>query len=1033
MLPWMQYRWTSLCLLVAGFGTLTLFLYGYFPLKYNSGKLSSMDDLPNFIDGVSIDGQQVYNSGENSVVLMVIDGLRYDFVTEWYMPYTGQLIKNKSACIYVSVAEPPTVTMPRIKSPERKKEKAQWRRTINFWRDIFAMMTGSVSTFADVALNFGAPAVRGDSVLRVAKARGRRTVMYGDDTWLRLFPGLWSESDGTTSFFVTDYTEVDNNVTRHLDKVLAPDENKKPSFDFLVLHYLGLDHIGHLEGARSEKIKPKLGEMDQVVKKIYTAMQQWDRNGVLIVCGDHGMRDAGGHGGATPSEVLVPLVVLRSQDFVCPHPLGQGPTVAQVDVAPSVAWLLNAPPPGDSTGRLLPALLPQDTRQHLYLLHVIAQHNTKQSLPTDTEVYRQFERAEKQFAHYLATGQQSAAKVAKVFYEESLEKMAEYLASTSTDFDTFALVIAECILYLILVALFSVTLYSVQPSPRRESVSHHAHRSHAGSIVAFVVIFCIANFVLVTACYISETKSQVCAFNTPWITVFAFLAIALTVTYFFIKTGYQKIRDLSIFKDANAVDNLLILATPIFNFSFFGTSFIEEEHMTWYFLWNTLMFFVLVKTLMVFTIYVSKLWVGATEVQDKPELKLRMATVGVGILPKWVLLIALHRYLRTMNQTGDRWLFLPDTADWLNAPENSIYLQAHLVIGTLATLKICLSNLSYLNNIIKVHSVFTIAAVLCILCYRVATGALDPPLFNSNIKSWDPVFIVDLFWAILLAQFIFEIISYIGAFKSCGLEPIVTNTPESNKFVYNKPKAKTEDYFYDSMVEEPWNVDEVKLNFVRSMTHMMLNDLMLIVVLLMRPHNVIMVPSIYVTCALTSQCIDHKLLDPKSGNKYEVLDIVSGTLAHMWIGIVFFFYQGNSNSLSSVDLGSGYVGLREYCPARVALRMGLHAYAGPAIAGAALFADIAANADTWQQYLKTIWRATNILAWHRMYAVTVYCAVCILFRHHLFVWSVISPKLLYDFVATVFSIQALATIAQIEALAHVTNMLARMFTYKSSL
>lgn len=46
---------------------------------------------------------------------MVIDGLRYDFVTEEYMPYTGQLLKNQSACIYVCVADPPTVTMPKIK------------------------------------------------------------------------------------------------------------------------------------------------------------------------------------------------------------------------------------------------------------------------------------------------------------------------------------------------------------------------------------------------------------------------------------------------------------------------------------------------------------------------------------------------------------------------------------------------------------------------------------------------------------------------------------------------------------------------------------------------------------------------------------------------------------------------------------------------------------------------------------------------------------------------------------------------------
>ena len=69
-------------------------------------------------------------------------------------------------------------------------------------------MTGTVSTFADVALNFGAPAVSGDSVLRVAASVGKKSVLYGDDTWLRLFPGLWTEADGTTSFFVTDYTEV---------------------------------------------------------------------------------------------------------------------------------------------------------------------------------------------------------------------------------------------------------------------------------------------------------------------------------------------------------------------------------------------------------------------------------------------------------------------------------------------------------------------------------------------------------------------------------------------------------------------------------------------------------------------------------------------------------------------------------------------------------------------------------------------------------------------------------------------------------
>ncbi|CAB3231757.1 unnamed protein product [Arctia plantaginis] len=1026
-------RWTGFGLLVMGLMALVLFLYGFFPLKYHSGKLSHLDDLPNFIDGISIDGHQVYNSGENTVVLMVIDGLRYDFLTEEYMPYAGQLLKNKSACIYISRAEPPTVTMPRIKSPERKKEKAQWRRTINFWRDIFAMMTGSVSTFADVALNFGAPAVRGDSVLRVANSRGRKSIMYGDDTWLRLFPGLWTEYDGTTSFFVTDYTEVDNNVTRHLDKVLTPDENKKPTFDFLVLHYLGLDHIGHLEGARSSKIKPKLLEMDEVVKKIFMAMQKWDRNGVLLVCGDHGMRDAGGHGGSSPSEVLVPLLVAKSSDFSCPHPLGPGPTVAQVDVAPTISWLLGGPPPGDSVGRILPALLPQDTRQHLYLLHVMADHNSKQSLPTDTEFYKQFKRAEKQFAHFLATGQQSAAKISKEFYEESLQKMTEYLSETTVNFDMFAIGIAILLLYLIATSLLYVTLYSLQSDCGQNTNSKltRHHYSYYGLIIAFFVIFFIFEAMMVTLCFITETKSQICSFSSLTSIPFTIIVLFFTVTYYVIKTGVEKIKDLSCLNDLNTIDYLLICGTIFHGISFFGTSFIEEEHMTWYFFWNTLMFFVLVRTLVIVIMYLTRKLIGATEVQDKPELDRRMTTVGVTIVPKWLLLIALHRYLRTMNQTGDRWLFLPDTADWLNAPENAFYLQAHLVVGTLSTLVACLYNLRYMNNILNIHTVLTIAATASIFCYRIASQALESPF--EDIKTWDPVNIVNVFWAILIIQFVFEILSYIGALRYCGFQPLDTQTPASKRFVYNKPKAKTEDYFYDPMMEEPWNVDEVKLNLVRSASHLMLNNMMLIVILLMRPHNVIMVPSIYLTCVLTSKCMDHKLLDSKSGRKTDVVDIISRTLVHMWIGMLFYFYQGNSNSLASVDLGSGYVGLREYCPARVAARMGLHAYAGPALASAALFAGLAAHAPHWHLYLQQIRRATNILALHRVWSLFIYSIVATVFRHHLFVWSVFSPKLLYDFVATVFSVQAIGTIAQIELLAHISNWLARICIYRTKL
>ena len=61
--------------------------------------------------------------------------------------------------------------------------------------------------------------------------------------------------------------QVDNNVTRHLDSTL-----KRDDWDVLILHYLGLDHIGHVSGPRSPLVRPKLLEMDDVLKKIHGAL-----------------------------------------------------------------------------------------------------------------------------------------------------------------------------------------------------------------------------------------------------------------------------------------------------------------------------------------------------------------------------------------------------------------------------------------------------------------------------------------------------------------------------------------------------------------------------------------------------------------------------------------------------------------------------------------------------------------------------------------------------------------------------------------
>ena len=54
----------------------------------------------------------------------------------------------------------------------------------------------------------------------------------------------------------------------------------------MILHYLGLDHIGHIIGPKSHLVPLKLKEMDDVIRKIHEAMK--NKNAAIVVCGDHG-------------------------------------------------------------------------------------------------------------------------------------------------------------------------------------------------------------------------------------------------------------------------------------------------------------------------------------------------------------------------------------------------------------------------------------------------------------------------------------------------------------------------------------------------------------------------------------------------------------------------------------------------------------------------------------------------------------------------------------------------------------------------
>src|SRR5437762_7563979 len=74
---------------------------------------------------------------------------------------------------------------------------------------IKAITTGSIPSFVDVILNFAesdtsSTLANQDTWLAQMKAKkGGKSVMYGDDTWLKLFPSFFDRADGTSSFFVS--------------------------------------------------------------------------------------------------------------------------------------------------------------------------------------------------------------------------------------------------------------------------------------------------------------------------------------------------------------------------------------------------------------------------------------------------------------------------------------------------------------------------------------------------------------------------------------------------------------------------------------------------------------------------------------------------------------------------------------------------------------------------------------------------------------------------------------------------------------
>ena len=112
-------------------------------------------------------------------------------------------------------------------------------------------------------------------------------------------------------------------------------------------------------------------EMDSIVRMIYEAIgsNKHLQSTLLILAGDHGMNDAGNHGGSAEGETSPALLFLSpklktiSNGHPCPLYLPAGrfdyySTIEQSDIAPTLAGLLGFPVPLNNLGVLISNFMP---------------------------------------------------------------------------------------------------------------------------------------------------------------------------------------------------------------------------------------------------------------------------------------------------------------------------------------------------------------------------------------------------------------------------------------------------------------------------------------------------------------------------------------------------------------------------------------------------------------------------------------------------------------------------------------------------
>ncbi|XP_021713995.1 GPI ethanolamine phosphate transferase 2-like isoform X1 [Chenopodium quinoa] len=614
--------WTifAMVLQIAG---LYLFVLGFFPVKpalsgasgpesYRPPENDSFEDF-NVSSMNSDDLRSLYLELSEvpplyrRLILMVVDGLPAEFVlgkdgeppTKAFvdaMPYTHSLLANNMAIGYHAKAAPPTVTMPRLK----------------------AMVSGAIGGFLDVALNFNTQAFLDDNLLGQFFRIGWNMTMFGDETWLKLFPKLFTRQDGVSSFFVKDTIVVDLNVSRHL-----PEELYQDDWHLMILHYLGVDHVGHIGGRKSVLMPPKLREMDDVVKMIHlnSVLSSDSKQGdtLLLLVSDHGMTESGNHGGSSYEETdSLALFIGASSKAPRDDVSAIQDTMNQVDIPPTLALLFGVPIPKNNVG--------------------VANVDCLLSLP-DGKLLRALELNSWQLLRLLKAqlpGLSCVSLDSGYHVDTRWPKVSQCSGTTEEMF---------CCLYSKAAALHTFW---------NSTASSSDGGNHYNTVTAYHDFLMTASEWLtrkVTDKPIGQLALGILAMVTSSL---VFLRLLFCLRRDECLKGNQGFKDMKISMHNWSLEEIYVVAViVILVVSMGSSSMVEEEQYIWHFLTSTL-FWILIRKM------IKSFPVGERDRLNKSNYHSCFSQV----CPILVMLIC-GRIIRAWHQGGVNWTHLPDISKWL--------------------------------------------------------------------------------------------------------------------------------------------------------------------------------------------------------------------------------------------------------------------------------------------------------------------------------------------------------------------------------